>query len=93
MMTTIQLTGHVDVNGRIEFSEQVNLPPGDVLITIQALNAEDEVAQDAFDDLLASQKSLTFLQALAAEAWAAHDAGLADDLDPDSLLSDLPEFD
>ena len=61
-MVAIQLTGHVDENGRVELSEKIGLPPGDVTITIEPVSIEDEAA-GAFDELLAgpisSRKALT----------------------------------
>lgn len=84
-MATIRLTGHVDENGRIEIAERVDLPPGDVIITIEDVNIEDEDDERAFDELLASPKSLAFLDKLAGKALEEFDAGLTDELDPDAL--------
>lgn len=38
----IQLTGHVDKNGLIEIAGHVDLPPGDVVITIAPIGVADE---------------------------------------------------
>ena len=84
-MTTIRLTGHIDENGRIEIAERVDLPPGDVTVVLEGIEAEDEAAEIAFDELLASPKSLAFLDTLGAKALAEFDAGLTDELDPDTL--------
>lgn len=84
-MATIRLTGHIDENGWIEIAERVDLPPGDVTVVLESLNAEDEAAEIAFDELLASPKSIAFLEILGAKALAEYDAGLTDELDPDTL--------
>ena len=86
-MATVQLTGHIDAAGRLEISEHIDLPPGDVIITIAPVSAEND-DDDEFDKLLASPKSLVYLDQLFDEAWAAHDAGLTDELDPKTLNND-----
>ena len=84
-MAAIQLTGHVDGNGRLELSKQIDLPPGDVLITIESVNAEDEAAEAAFDELLARPRSQTFLAKMAKQVLAEYEAGLTEEFDPDDL--------
>ena len=94
-MVAIQLTGHIDEDGRIELSEQTDLPPGDVKITIEPVSAEAEAADEARWDALfaASQDLLAEMANRAARDW---DAGLAGDLDPEALCGmkskRLPEF-
>ena len=87
-MVVIQLTGHIDEHGRIELSEQIDLPPGDVVITIEPVSAESEAKAAAFDELLASPKSIAYLHELVAQALADEAAGLVDELDPETLLDD-----
>ncbi len=84
-MAMIRRMGHVDETGRIEFAEQVDLPPGDVVITIESISPEEEAAKAAFDELLASPKSLAFLETLVAKTCAERAAGLLNDLDPNQL--------
>ncbi len=85
-MTTVRLTGHIDENGHIEISQRVDLLPGEVTVTIEGVTAEEQAAIDErWDQLLASPKSLAFLEKLGNEALAELDAGLTDELDPDTL--------
>ena len=84
-MVAIQLNGHVDEHGRIELSEQTDLPPGDVVITIEPVSAEDEAAESAFDELLASPKSLKFLETLVTKTRDRRAAGQLIDRDPSTL--------
>ncbi len=46
-MATIRLTGHIDENGRIEITERVNLPPGDVILVLENVSPEDEAIAEA----------------------------------------------
>ena len=55
-MAAIKLIGYVDSNGMIELPEHIDLPTGDVIITIEPVSTEDEAAAAAFDELLASPK-------------------------------------
>jgi len=84
-METIRVAGHIDENGHIEIDQPNKLPPGDVMITIERISLEDEAAEAAFDELLASPKSLAFLKQLGDQVLAEDEAGLTDELDPDTL--------
>lgn len=84
-MVTIRLTGHVDENGRVEILERVDLPPGDVTIVIEGHFDENNDPDDAFDALIASPRSLAFLEKLEESLLAEIAAGLTDELDPDNL--------
>ena len=78
-MDAIRLPGHIDENGHIEVDQPELLPTGDVMITIEPISLADEAAETAFDELLASPKSLAFLETLASKALAEFDAGLTDE--------------
>ncbi len=85
-MAVLQLTGHVDENGRLEIAERVDFPPGDVIVTLESVTAEElEAIDSAWDNLLTSPRSLAVLERMGAKALAELDAGLTDELDPDTL--------
>lgn len=46
-MTFIELTGHVNEKGELEFPKPANLPPGEVRIIIETFDAEAEAADEA----------------------------------------------
>ncbi len=83
-MATIRLTGHVDENGRLEVDQPDELPPGDVMITIELISSEDEAADEA-RWAASFAKSQDMLARMAEKALQNLEAGLADDLDPDTL--------
>lgn len=83
-MATIRLTGHIDKDGRIEIAERVDLPPGDVMIVVEKVSPEDEAADDARWEA-SFAKSQDMLAAMADEALRDLEAGLTDELDPETL--------
>ncbi len=83
-MATIRLTGHIDENGRIEIAERVDLPPGDVMVVIETVSAEDEAAANAaWNDFFA--RSQDMLTRMAAKVRKNRDEGLNQELDPETL--------
>jgi hypothetical protein len=79
-MTTIEVIGHVNEKGQLEF-EPPALPPGGVRIIIETIDAEAEAADEAlWDEQFA--KSQDLLSKLAQEAIEQDDAGLTKDFDP-----------
>lgn len=84
-MTIMQLTGRIDEYGQLALDQPLDLPPGEVLITVERVTAEEQATIDtAWDELLTSPRSLAALEKLAAKAIAEFDAGLTDELDPDT---------
>ncbi|MHB8628629.1 MAG: hypothetical protein ACYDBJ_16525 [Aggregatilineales bacterium] len=83
-MGRIQLTGRINDNGVLEIDQPGKLPPGEVIVTVEPVSPEAEAADEARWDALfaASQDLLAEMADRAARDW---DAGLADDLDPDTL--------
>lgn len=73
-MTIIEVTGHVNEAGKLEFEQPDDLPPGEVRIIIETIDAEEEAADDALWDkqFANSQDTLDFL---AREARADYYAG------------------
>jgi len=83
-MEPIRLNGRIDENGRLEVDQPGKLPPGDVIVTVEPVSAEDEAADEArWSALFASSQDL--LAEMADEALRDLDAGLFEDLDPDTL--------
>lgn len=83
-MEIIRIAGHIDENGHIEIAQPNALPPGDVMITIEPISAEDEAADEA-RWAASFARSQDMLAAMADEALADYEAGLTDELDPDTL--------
>ena len=85
-MTIMQLTGRIDEYGQLALDQPLNLPPGEVLITVERVTDEEQAAIDtAWDELLSNPRFLAALEKLAAKVIAEFDAGLTDELDPDTL--------
>ena len=73
-MTTIEVMGHVNENGQLEFDPPA-LPPGNARIIIETIDAEAEAANEAlWDEQFAGSQDL--LSKLAREAIEQDDAGL-----------------
>ncbi|MEP7289962.1 MAG: hypothetical protein ABI947_29805 [Chloroflexota bacterium] len=90
MMVTIEIIGHIDEHGQLAFEQPTNLPPGDVRIIIETIDAQAEATDETLWDeqFLSSQDVLDLL---ASEARQEYAAGLTDDFDsapdPDDRLS------
>ena len=82
-MSVIEILGHINENGQLEFELPANLPSGDVRITIETIDAEYEAADEALweQQFASSPKTLDFL---AREAREEYYAGLAEEFDPDN---------
>ncbi len=78
-MTMIEIWGHVNDEGRLEFEPPANLPPGDVRITIEPVDIAADEAR--WDEQFA--KSQDVLERLSREAHEEDEAGLTEDFDPD----------
>ncbi len=79
MENAIRLVGRVDEDGHLDIPQAVNLPPGEVIITVQAVTPEMLAADDAlWDKKFARTQPL--LEAMAARALKALDEGTTDDL-------------
>ncbi len=86
MVTTIRLRGQVTADGQLVFNVPVNLPPGDVDITIEVLNADEQFSDAEIEDLL------TFSPVSGAEMIAAGLTGGWADMDisdPVAFVDDL----
>jgi hypothetical protein len=70
---------HVYEYRNIEIAERWDLPPGDVIVTVETVTPAQQVVVDAqFDVLLASPKSLTLLEKLGTKVLSELDAGQTD---------------
>ena len=57
-MERIRLNGRIDENGRLEVDQPDKLPPGEVIVTIEPVNAADEATEEAlWDEFLRSRKT------------------------------------
>ena len=83
-MVTVQLTGHINENGQLELDEPANLPPGEVLVTIEVISPEEEAADEErwSNSFAASQDALA---RMADQALKDLDEGRTDELDPNNL--------
>lgn len=85
-MTVIEKTGLVNEHGQVEFEPPLNLPPGEIRITIETINAEEIAADEAlWDEQFA--RSQDVLERLSQEAHEEFLAGLTEDFDPDDNRS------
>ena len=81
-MTFIELTGHVNENGELEFAKPANLLPGDVRIIIESFDVDAEAADEALwqKQFAESPDKLDFLLQEGLEALR---TGQVEDFDPD----------
>ncbi|MBX3082636.1 MAG: hypothetical protein KF716_13445 [Anaerolineae bacterium] len=86
-MSLIVLRGHVNEAGQIILETPINLPPGEeVEIVVEQITPEAEAADNArWDELLSRAESIRVLEEWGAQALADDEAGLTEDLDPDTL--------
>lgn len=79
----IEINGHVNEHGEIEFETPPNLPPGDIRIIIESIEDAKAIAADEalWDEQFA--KSQDFLDRLADQAHAEYVAGLTEEFDAD----------
>jgi hypothetical protein len=84
-MTFIELKGHVNENGELEFPKPTNLPPGDVRIIIETFDAGAEAADEAlWDAQFAGSQDV--LERLSQEAHEDYLAGRTEACDgPDAV--------
>ena len=81
-MSIIEVIGHVNEHGQLEFEPPTHLPPGEVRIIIETIDPEAEAEDDArWDEQFAASPDV--LDLLAREARSEYSAGLTDDFDPD----------
>ncbi len=79
-MTVIEVWGRVNEDGRLEIEQPVQLPPGDVRITIETVDITADEAR--WDEQFA--KSQDVLKRMALKAIDEDEAGLTEDFDPDT---------
>ena len=86
MNTVIQVVGHVDSTGHLEVDQAVNLPAGEVWVTVEVITPEMLAAEDAmWEESIA--RTPDKLDQLLAEGLQAMADGTADELNPDDMLS------
>ena len=78
MSAAIQVIGHIDSHGHVEITQSVNLPPGEVLITIETVTDHVAIDDALWDEQF--QRSPHVLAAISAEIQAAIAAGTVEDL-------------
>ncbi len=83
---TIEAT--LDANGQLQLSQQPQLPPGPVLVTIRVATpvGPRRGLADVIREIAAGQRSRGFPGRSAAELRAEEEAGLAEDADRDREL-------
>jgi len=81
-MTIIEVIGRVNEAGQLEYEQPVHLPPGEVRIIIETINAQEEADDDVLWDKQFANSPDT-LDLLAHEAREEYHAGLTDNFDPD----------
>ncbi|MHB8625795.1 MAG: hypothetical protein ACYDBJ_01510 [Aggregatilineales bacterium] len=90
-MPFIELIGHVNEHGDLEFPKPTNLLPADVRIIIETFNAEAEAADEALwqEQFANSPEILDYLEKKGLEAFQ---TGELEDLDIDSDLDDYDKL-
>lgn len=79
-MATVELMGRINEAGELEVELPVDLPPGEVRITIETVSADEIAADEAlWDEQFA--KSQDMLERLSEEAHEEYLAGLTEDFD------------
>ena len=79
-MPIVEIMGRINEAAQLELNGQTDLPPGEVRVIIESIDAE------AADETLWDEqfsKSQDTLSRMAREALAEDDAGLTEDFDPD----------
>lgn len=81
-MTTIELPGHINDHGQLELDQATNLPPGEVRVIIETVDAglEDDYEAKWAESFA---KSHDVLERLSQEAHEEYLAGLTEEFDPD----------
>jgi hypothetical protein len=79
-MAVIEVWGRVNEQGRLEFEQPADLPPGDVRITIETIDIAADEAH--WDEQFARSQDL--LKRMAIKAIEEDEAGLTEDFDPDN---------
>jgi hypothetical protein len=79
-MTAIEVWGRINEDGRLEFEQPIDLPPGEVRITIEPVDIEADEAH--WDEQFA--KSQDVLRQMALKAIEEDEAGITEDFDPDN---------
>ncbi len=82
-MTTLQLTGRISDTRQLELDCPLNLPPGEVKVTLET----GEIAEDAQWDASFAQSVALFAR-MAAQVRAEIAEGRTVDLNPDELETD-----
>jgi hypothetical protein len=75
--------GHVDSTGHVEITQRVELPAGEVVITIHPVTPDMIAADDALWDEQ-FKRAPHVLAAISAEIQASIADGTAEDFDPDT---------
>jgi hypothetical protein len=83
-MTIIELPGRVNEQGKLEFEQPSNLPPGDVRIIIETIDPDLEADEALWDEQFANPKSQALFDLLAKQVLEEDAAGLLEDFDPDN---------
>ncbi len=83
-MAIMRLTGYNE-NGRIGDHTARRFTTGQRGSSLERPETEDDIAETAFDHLLASPASLAFLETLVTKTEAERAAGQLVDRDPDTL--------
>lgn len=85
----IEVVGRINEQGKLEFDLPPDLPPGEVRIFIERIDAQAEAEDEArWDASFARPESQRLLEQWADEALQEDDTGLTTELDLDELLGD-----
>jgi len=85
MNTLIQLVGHINEAGYLQIDQRIDLPPGDVFVTVEVMTEamlaeEDRRWEESF------ARTPHVLDQLLAEGLQSLVDGTADELNPDDML-------
>ena len=86
MSTLIQLVGHINESGHLEVDQRIDLPPGDVFVTLEVVT-EDMLAEEDTRWEESFARTPHVLDQLLAEGLQSLADGTADELNPDDMLA------
>lgn len=85
MTDLVELKGRINESGKLELELPDNLPPGEVLVTIERIEDDADVkADEALWDAQFAATPDSVFEAMIKDVDEAYAAGLIEDFDPDT---------
>ena len=80
----IQVMGHIDESGHLEVDQRIDLPPGEVFVTVEVVSQDMLAEEDALWEE-SFERTPHVLDRLLAEGLQSLADGTADELNPDDM--------